>query len=124
MKTIATLGLAWIAAVTFAVAPASAAQPPTAPDKAASAAPAAASKPGKPSKPTKQPAPIDINSASKAQLKTLAGIGDAEADKIVAGRPYNSKADLVTRNLIPAGVYQSNRHKMIALPPNKGKSAH
>ncbi|UCH16460.1 MAG: helix-hairpin-helix domain-containing protein, partial [Burkholderiales bacterium] len=34
---------------------------------------------------------IDVNSASRAELKTLPGIGDAEADKIIAGRPYLSK---------------------------------
>lgn len=84
--------------------------------KAASAPPRAASKAAV------QPKPVDINSASKAELKTLPGIGDADAEKIIAGRPYNSKADLVTKGLIPAGVYQSNRHQIIALPPGKGAS--
>ncbi len=40
---------------------------------------------------------VDINSASKAELKTLPGIDDARADKIIAGRPYVSKAVLVDR---------------------------
>lgn len=84
--------------------------------KSASAPPHAASKPAVP------PKLVDINRAGKAELKTLPGIGDAEADKIIAGRPYLSKADLVTKGLIPAGIYQSNRHRMIALPPGKGAS--
>lgn len=59
--------------------------------------------------------PIDINSASRTRLKTLPGIGDAEADRIVAQRPYLSKADLVSRDVLPAGVYQAIRHKIVAV---------
>jgi DNA uptake protein ComE-like DNA-binding protein len=62
-----------------------------------------------------RPALIDINSASRAQLETLPGIGDAEAERIVAGRPYLSKAGLVTNKIIPAGVYQAIRHRIIAI---------
>ena len=62
-----------------------------------------------------QPTLIDINSASPAQLKTLPGIGTAEAERIVAGRPYLSKASLVTGHIIPAGVYQAIRHRIIAI---------
>jgi DNA uptake protein ComE-like DNA-binding protein len=66
-------------------------------------------------KPAAQPALIDINSASPAQLKTLPGIGAAEAARIVAGRPYLSKASLVTDHVIPAGVYQEIRHRIVAI---------
>ena len=65
---------------------------------------------------------IDINSASRAQLKTLPGIGDAEARKIIAGRPYTSKADLVTKNVLPEGLYISIRYRIIAIPADKSKS--
>jgi hypothetical protein len=58
---------------------------------------------------------IDINSASRNELKTLPGIGDAEADKIIAGRPYLSKTHLVSDAGIPAGIYQSIRHRVIAI---------
>lgn len=58
---------------------------------------------------------IDINSASRAQLKTLPGIGNAEADRIIAARPYLSKAHLVSDAGIPAGIYQSIRHRIIAI---------
>ncbi len=57
---------------------------------------------------------VDINSASREKLKTLPGIGSTEADKIVAGRPYLSKADLVTKNAIPAGTYLSIKRMIIA----------
>jgi DNA uptake protein ComE-like DNA-binding protein len=62
-----------------------------------------------------RPALIDINSASRAQLKTLPGIGDAEAERIIAGRPYLTKAGLVTDKIIPAGVYQAIRHRIVAI---------
>ena len=63
--------------------------------------------------------PVDINSASRAQLKTLPGIGDAEADRIIAGRPYLSKAELVTKGVMPEGVYLSLRRQLIALQTGK-----
>jgi competence protein ComEA len=58
--------------------------------------------------------PVDINSASKEELKKLPGIGEADADKIIAGRPYLSKAHLQTRNIISSGVYQNLQHLVVA----------
>ncbi|TAK51653.1 MAG: helix-hairpin-helix domain-containing protein [Betaproteobacteria bacterium] len=67
--------------------------------------------------------PVDINGASKAELMKLSGISDAQADKIVAGRPYRSKADLVTRKIISEGLYGQIQRRIIALqkpePPAK-----
>lgn len=57
---------------------------------------------------------VDINGATKKELKTLPGIGDAEADKIIAGRPYGSKAWLVTRNVIPAATYEELKTRIMA----------
>jgi DNA uptake protein ComE-like DNA-binding protein len=62
---------------------------------------------------------VDLNSASKAELKTLPGIGDAEAAKIIAARPYLSKAELVSKNVIPEGVYVSLKKLIIAKQPAK-----
>ena len=50
---------------------------------------------------------VDINSATKEELKKLPGISDAEADKIIAGRPFGSKAWLVTNKIIPIETYQA-----------------
>lgn len=60
------------------------------------------------------PQRVDINGASRAELKTLPGIGEAEATKIIAGRPYLTKIDLVTKNVLPEGVYLALRDQIIA----------
>ena len=84
--------------------------------KATGAAPKAAEKSATP-KDAKAPAKVklvDINSAGKAELKTLPGIGDAEADKIIAGRPYGSKANLTTHNIISRDAYEKLKTLVIA----------
>jgi competence protein ComEA len=69
--------------------------------------------PPAPAKPAAQKK-IDINSASRAELKKLPGIGDAEARKIVAGRPWLTKVDLVTKGVIPEGTYVSIKGRIVA----------
>ena len=66
--------------------------------------------------------PVDINSAGKAELKKLPGIDNALAEKIIAGRPYLSKADLVTQNIMSLGRYEALKSHVIALP-NKASEA-
>ena len=92
------------------------------PGPTSAAAPAAqasgASTKTKPAKPVK---PVDINSASRAELKTLPGIGDVEADRIISGRPYHSKADLAERGVIPTGVFLSLKGRIIANQEATGK---
>ena len=76
------------------------------PCRAAGAAP--------PRAPVSADVPIDVNGASRAQLKTLPGIGEIEADRIISGRPYLSKADLATREVLPEGLYFSLKGRVIA----------
>ena len=57
---------------------------------------------------------IDINSASKAQLSSLPGIGDKYSDKIIAGRPYANKSQLVSKKVLPQGVYSKISGMIIA----------
>lgn len=57
---------------------------------------------------------VDINTASVSQLETLPGIGDAYAKKIVNGRPYAKKSDLVRKKILPESVYKKISGDIIA----------
>ncbi|MCU1311961.1 MAG: hypothetical protein JWO20_3086 [Candidatus Angelobacter sp.] len=67
----------------------------------------------------KSEAKVDLNSASKEDLKALPGIGDAYADKIIAGRPYANKRQLVSRNIVPESAYKKFSDKVIAKQDKK-----
>jgi competence protein ComEA len=58
--------------------------------------------------------PMDINTASVDQLRTLPGIGDTYARKIVSGRPYTSKNQLVTKGVLPKNVYAKVQNMIVA----------
>jgi DNA uptake protein ComE-like DNA-binding protein len=65
-------------------------------------------------KKTKKADLIDINAASKEELSALQGIGDAYSQKIIDGRPYNSKRDLLTRKILPQATYDQIKDQIIA----------
>jgi len=60
---------------------------------------------------------VDINSATKEQLKTVPGITEAYADQIIAHRPYLTKEHLVLNKALPEGVFLTIRKRVIARQP-------
>jgi DNA uptake protein ComE-like DNA-binding protein len=80
--------------------------------------PQAAGQPADPAAAIAAPAPaaklLDLNSATRDELKTLPGIGDAYADRIIKGRPYAAKTQLTQRGIIPLAAYARIKDMVVA----------
>jgi len=83
---------------------------------ATAAAPAAKGAAAK-AAPAKKAALVDLNKATKAELTALPGIGDAYAQKIIDGRPYLRKDQLVSKNIIPQANYDKMKDLVVAAQP-------
>lgn len=58
--------------------------------------------------------PLDINTATAEQLKTLPGIGDVHSERIIKGRPYARKDELVQKKILSRGRYEQIKYKIVA----------
>ena len=66
---------------------------------------------------------VDVNSASKDQLTAVSGIDDATAQKIIDGRPYKTKKDLVSKNILTQDQYDKVKDQLVAHGGKKSKKS-
>ena len=109
MKRNRFIVVAMLAMLVFALgAGPAAAQAKTKPKPAPTAAKSQAGKPA--AKATL----VDLNTASKQELMAIPGIGDAYSQKIIDGRPYARKDELVTKHIVPQATYDKIKDQLIA----------
>jgi competence protein ComEA len=88
--------------------------PPSTMAPAAPAVPKASSSDMRGSTAAPKAAMVDINSATAAELKTLPGVTEGDATKIIQGRPYHDKAQLVSKKVVSEPTYERIKDHVVA----------
>jgi len=65
----------------------------------------------------KKAEPVDINSATTAELQALPGLTDSDAGKIVKGRPYTGTDQLVSKHIVSEATYAKLKDHIVAKAP-------
>jgi len=115
-RTLSALALAMVLPIAAYAAQGTAAKSSSAMSAKSSSATAAkhTSQPARMASHTKRAPAVDINSASKEDLMKLPGISEETAQKIIDGRPYKSKADLIKKQILTKAEYGKVRSRVIA----------
>lgn len=59
-------------------------------------------------------AKLDLNTATVDELKVLPGMGVVYARRVIAGRPYHAKNQLIRRGILPPAVYAGIQDRVVA----------
>jgi DNA uptake protein ComE-like DNA-binding protein len=106
------------AALLLCASAALAAEEPKPAAKPTSATQSKSAEPAKAGAQKKKPKPVEINSATAAQLKTVPGISDADAQRIIVNRPYTTRSHLVTKNVLSYDAYLAVKDYLSVVPPD------
>jgi len=114
MKRLFTLVFALVLAASVSFAAEKKAAPAPAPATAPAKAPAPAVEKKAEAAPAAKAELVDINTATEAELKAVPGIGDEYSKKIIAGRPFSNKSQLLSKKIVPKDVYEKIKDLVIA----------